>query len=377
MRNLALLKNTNVDGADGYLLQAMSEVPGLWIKLAFERGGPQSTPAGLHRNSIVVHGSTQPGAVISRLVPIYRMYKMVRRHIQKNEKFNIIVVASTELAILAHLLGLKANRYFCLTADLSEYHRNPSFRYFLGLFERSRVSAGWSHLVTSPGFYGAYFAALKIPKEAINFVFNVDRRVHWEQTEKNLFVPNEIKIVWNGRIRCTASVGILIKSVRMLSRKLSVSIFGTLTSAVEQRLADNAHCGLDYHGRYEPSDLPIVCSSGSLLWACDWALGVNSEALLPNRLFQAIQSGRPLIVSNNTFLATVVQAYEIGIVIDPSAESLSSQLCAMKRADFDTWCYNMRKLAAVIAEQSDTWLDALNCKGKVLTDAMLRGKIFD
>lgn len=80
-------------------------------------------------------------------------------------------------------------------------------------------------------------------------------------------------------------------------------------------------------GRYEYSDSKELFNHTDVLYAVYPNSNLQYRVALPVKLFEAIASGTPLIVSRNTKLEEFVEKYDIGFSIDPeSVEQLQNLL---------------------------------------------------
>ena len=53
--------------------------------------------------------------------------------------------------------------------------------------------------------------------------------------------------------------------------------------------------------------------------------GINNLTLLPNRLYNGLIYGKPLIAMNGTYLADIMKDYQVGLVLN-KIENIESEL---------------------------------------------------
>jgi glycosyltransferase involved in cell wall biosynthesis len=85
-------------------------------------------------------------------------------------------------------------------------------------------------------------------------------------------------------------------------------------------------------------------------------LGLNYRFALPNKLFDYIQAGIPVLVSDLPEMRKVVQEYSIGQVLkDPDPKSLADQVRDMMNSDEQgiAWKNNLHKAAAELCWENE------------------------
>ena len=106
-----------------------------------------------------------------------------------------------------------------------------------------------------------------------------------------------------------------------------------------QEMAE-ARNNVTYYGRYD-YDKDIA----KLYGACDAIYSVydskmkNVSIALPNKLYEAVYCSLPIIVSKNTYLAEMVEKYNVGIAIESTGKEMLIKL--LSRLSSDTEYYQM------------------------------------
>ncbi len=90
---------------------------------------------------------------------------------------------------------------------------------------------------------------------------------------------------------------------------------------------------------YEDNLVAISKSQRCMMWCCVENICLSYQLALPNKFFQALAVGMPVIVSKNTYLSEIVQKYKLGIVFD----DLNSHLLLnqIKSKQFIEWVENI------------------------------------
>ena len=186
-------------------------------------------------------------------------------------------------------------------------------------------------IVTSEKFYEDYYS-------------------RWINRDKVLFMPNSPDLTafrnykHDGHETFTVGfIGVVrypeqLKMLMEASREADVNvIFAGFTEGYPEikEMADKLP-NVTYHGRYN-YDKEIA----SLYGACDAIYSVydskiyNVNLALPNKLYEAVYCGLPIIVAKGTYLAEVVEKYSIGIAVSDKDTNELVDVLIKLRTDID------------------------------------------
>lgn len=90
---------------------------------------------------------------------------------------------------------------------------------------------------------------------------------------------------------------------------------------------------------YEDDLVTLVQSQRCMMWCCVENVCLSYQLALPNKFFQALAVGMPVIVSKDTYLSEIVRKYKIGIVLD--SHSSDWILDQIKSEQFIEWVENI------------------------------------
>jgi glycosyltransferase involved in cell wall biosynthesis len=178
-------------------------------------------------------------------------------------------------------------------------------------------------------------------------------------------------------LRCTDSIKIFKELAQRKPQPITLVVAGSVDPLPKsfQRIL-TALPGVQLFGRYDQSDLSRIYASGQLAWCCDWALGLNSCALLPNRLYHAIEFGKPIIASRGSWTARVVECYDLGISIPNDPEAAAIALAAISIDDYHRYQENLRSVRAKLGEVGSGWRAVFSGKPVRIDSAILSGRVF-
>jgi succinoglycan biosynthesis protein ExoL len=177
-------------------------------------------------------------------------------------------------------------------------------------------------VVSSPDFVSQYFQ----PRQKFSG--------SWYLLENKIFVPSATDgqlalrhrihegppwvIGWFGTLRCVRSLEILSRIADALGDRVSIHIRGLPSHEDLTGAAIEAACGqrdnMLYGGPYaSPRDLPAIYSKVHFAWCIDYLdAGLNSDWLLPNRLYEGGLMGALAIARNRTATARLVERRDLG-----------------------------------------------------------------
>lgn len=382
MKNLALLKTLRQTGADGELLRGIIGTKLDFDFIALEREGKlEELEEYLKRQVSVIKNPIKrfPG----RLLFIFKIFKMLLAYksqsIFKTKKTQICTIASgsPELAFLAEIAGLRAQYKYYLLADLTRFHTHHIAKYLVRFIEKYCINRGWRPVVTSPGFYEAHYKLMGIKKESILITHNTPQSKQIEY-DKTAYCPSSIKIAWAGLLRCNISAQLLIEACQGYGKSVfTVDMYG-LTNWINSDLIDQIK-GIDsitLFGKYQQSEILSLHINATYTWCCDWSLGANSMNLVANRFYYGLLSATPLIASKGSYMAKIIEQYNIGLAIDHSKPHALNILLNISIDQYSEWVNNIQKISKKIPHESH-WIKILEHNNIHLMDHHIEGKLFD
>jgi len=93
-----------------------------------------------------------------------------------------------------------------------------------------------------------------------------------------------------------------------------------------------------FTGRYEATEEKKLYLASDMISVLRFADAVNNKTALPNRLYNAVLYGKPLLAFQGTLLASIIEKYRLGLVIDsfPNlASKLQTYFAGFDQTEFD------------------------------------------
>ena len=320
---------------------------------AFDRGSVEHPIYTDARVSEVSLGPMRNGMSLERLRALLRTARIIRRATRELHDSDTIVIANTlELAIICWLCGLSR---LPTIYDLADIHPLQLAGGLAGRvarsLERRMIERIGLLVVSSPWFYWEYCVGRlrRHPRSVL-----IENKVEPGPTYDTATPALRHRVAWNGLLRCERSASVLIECLATMP-SLQLSLHGDLERlrALGPELLQQRNCS--FTGPYDSAAIGGLLAQSGFVWAIDFADGDNSTWLLPNRLYEALSAGIPLIAVDGSATAEVVRRHGIGIVLpDCTADAFRRTMDDCTPANYEALLRNVRALQTT-AIRGDEW----------------------
>ncbi|HPE18546.1 MAG TPA: glycosyltransferase [Tenuifilaceae bacterium] len=194
-------------------------------------------------------------------------------------------------------------------------------------------------------------------KKRYSVNFTVIRNVpFYKEISKTDFTSDGKTIIYQGALNIGRGLEKLIAAMQLLPH-CKLLIAGT--GDIEQKLKNLCHnLGLQdrvsFLGRIPHEELHLITCKATIGVSLEEDLGLSYHFALPNKLFDYIQAGLPVLVSNLPEMKSLVSKYSVGLIVDSNlnASALANQLEKMleNEKQLEQWHAN-----AVVAAKELCW----------------------
>lgn len=247
---------------------------------------------------------------------IFDYYKYGQFIINKivSNKYDKLIIFGIQIAfVLRSFLKKYKNKYIF---DIRDYNRVNRFYNLNKIIHNSAFT-----VLSSPGFKSW------LP-ESEKYIINHNTNLkEINNVSKNSFVNiNKINISYIGTLR---DLEININLIKSLKNNYKFNLYyhgdGIINKQIEKYLKDNRINNVIVTGRYQKNEENRLYAESDLINVLIPNTDINSRTLLPNRLYNSVIFGKPLITYNGTYLAQLVTEYRLGLVIN-SFDNLDKQI---------------------------------------------------
>lgn len=301
------------------------------------------------------------GRLLDDSPALKRPYRTIRMRLIFNKGF--LFYAEYNLRLFLTLLFLKKD--VLLANDLDSlwanylvsrvqgtklvYDSHELFTEVPELIDRPRVQKFWLALEQQivPRLKNNYTVCASIAnyyKEKYKSPFTVIRNLPELQRHGNMDLPFPIDgkklILYQGALNKGRGLELMVNTMRYLDHHI-FAIVGTgdieakLKAIVqEQHLSDK----VKFLGRIEPSILKSITPNADLGISIEEDLGLNYRFALPNKLFDYIHAGVPVLVSDLPEMKNILDKYNVGAVIsNRNPVALAEQIEDLLKLEKTQW----------------------------------------
>lgn len=176
----------------------------------------------------------------------------------------------------------------------------------------------------------------------VHVVRNLPQRINWEDVPARK--PRQL--IYQGALNMGRGIELLIDAMEHLpDYQLVIVGYGNVDQALREQAASRSWAGrIAFKGFVPPEALRPLTAESSLGLSLEEDLGKSYHLALPNKLFDYIQAGVPVLVSDLPEMVAVVLEHGVGEVLT-AAERTPQKLSERIRA----LCENVDKLSAYAA----------------------------
>jgi hypothetical protein len=239
----------------------------------------------------------------------YLDYCKYKRFILKrlDSRYDKVVVFGIQLAYFLRGVLLKKykNKYII---DIRDHNKIVRFFNIKKIIDNSMFT-----VISSPGYKEW------LPRSE-QYVINHNTQVECLDNLNELDINSynrKINIAYIGAIR---DFNINIDFIKSLKNNEEINLYfhgeGDINEDIDVSLRENNVNNVFLTGRYKKEDEEYLYKSSDLINVLRYNDGINNKTALPNRLYNAVLYGKPMLAFQGTYLADLIEKYKLGVVLD-------------------------------------------------------------
>jgi len=274
-------------------------------------------------------GQTYEGRLGSRAISVLSKSLRAREWKPLVDRADLILARNLEMATIADAARVWAMKrplaYEVLDIHSSLHGQRLSSK-ALRQWERHILGRSDGLIVSSAAFVTSHFCSLGCKLPPVILIEN--KRITSAPDIMPLKPPSEVgppwKIGWYGLLRCEKSFNILYMLAASYPRLVEIEMRGIPADSVQRLISSRVSLpNMRFLGAYQQIELPAIYSNTHFIWAIDYyQQGLNSDWLLPNRLYDSLLFGTPVLARTGTETARWLGAREVGLVLDDPNKDL-------------------------------------------------------
>lgn len=239
----------------------------------------------------------------------YFKYSRFVLNILKKNNYNKVVVFGIQLVFFlkSHLIKEYSNKYII---DIRDHNRIIKYFNIEKTIEYSNFT-----VLSSPG-YKEWLP--KSNKYIINHntkIESLDELI--EVKPFDLSSGNKISVGCIGALRDYKINIDFIESLRNSEIvQLNYHGEGDINEDISRYLFEHYIKNVKLTGRYDKKEEPELYIKNNIINVLRYNDGINNKTALPNRLYNAAIYGKPMLAFEGTYLAEIVNKYNLGIVVE-------------------------------------------------------------
>ena len=254
----------------------------------------------------------------------------------KEKEIELVVATSTPLTIGFPALILKWFKRIPYVFEVRDLWpevpiqmgalKNPLIKFLAVGFEKLIYKNAVHIIALSPGMQEG--VAKFVPKEKISMIPNMSKKDEFWPRSRNIeflkslhIKEDSFKIVHFGSLGLANGADTIIESARLLKEDSSIEFLFVGGGSTEQELKDI--CTKDniqnvkFLGKFSMEDTSEIVnfSDVSIVSFKDLPILYTNS---PNKLFDSLSAGKPIIVNSNGWTKNLVEKYECGFYVNPN-----------------------------------------------------------
>jgi len=172
-----------------------------------------------------------------------------------------------------------------------------------------------------------------------------------KKSEKNI-------LIYQGALNKARGIETMISAMQFVENaELWIVGSGDIEQQLRQLLENLAiKDKVKFYGRIKPEDLTEITNQATLGFSLEQNIGLNYYYALPNKIFDYINAGVPVLCSNFPEMERIVKTYDIGETIEPSNEKELAKMINQILSDktlLDKWKKNLQKAQKELCWQNE------------------------
>lgn len=242
--------------------------------------------------------------------------------------------------------------------------KNPIIIRLAKWFERHIYKKAAHIIALSPGMEDGVLAE-GIPQEKVSMISNMAkidkfwvREPHTAIMEELQLKPEVFKVIYFGSLGVSNAIDYILDAAKLLVDNKSIEILflgnGSEVETIKNRIASDQLTNVRYLGNFnmeKTSEIVNICDVSLVTFSNIPILATNS----PNKLFDSLSAGKPIIVNSPGWTKTMVEEHQCGFFVDPNSEqALADRIVSMSqnRDALIQMGLNSRKLAETEYDKS-------------------------
>lgn len=277
----------------------------------------------IEKYEVIGEGKSQYGLSVFKRIMLILKFMFRALGVMKKIRPSIIHCEHLDMLFISYIFKKIYNRDVKIIYEVADLHEivysdsnqkiNIFQRKIFKMIEKYLSMEIEKIIITSPYFWDDYYCDF-IPEEKVLFIPNAPEKKVFENysSKRN----DKLTIGFIGAVRYSKQLKMLI-DVAQETNLIDVLIAGNGSAYKEiSDYSNNLNC-VKMYGPYDyEKEIAMLYSKIDIVYSVYDSRNKNVRIALPNRLYEAIVTEKPIIASRNTKLGEFVKKNKIGFLVD-------------------------------------------------------------
>ena len=312
--------------------------------------------------SIAVISSQSDGKYINKFLSL--VFNVKRIINLENDSKSVFYCFGFLMMLTACMSSRKVRLVYEIGDIFYGYRKFRCFAFIFRYLDRLMIRRSHTTVVTSPGFVSYIFGNRTSPDNILSQPNKVSSEFRASKARASFADGEQMRFGYIGAFRYKETMFRFARVIGEKYPKHSFHFYGdsNLTDLAKSYAAK--YTNVYYHGSFKsPEDLAVIYNSVDLVVSCYDQRDLNESIAEPNKFYEAMFFKKPIIVSEDTWVAELVNKYESGFVINALHDAeIISFLDRLSRDDIHNVVHNIQKIQPkdLVDDNSKMILERLN-----------------
>jgi hypothetical protein len=283
------------------------------------------------------------------IVDYYKFGKFIIKILEQHKFDKLVIFGLPILVFIGKYIQKKYTSNYLI--DIRDYHKSIKFKHV-----KSTILNSSKTIISSP-FYKSWLP------EGENYICNHNTNIKFIDDIQNRYLLDltDIKI---GSIGATRDLNANVKLINCLQNNDKFSItfhgLGDVNASILDHIKKHNIKNVIMTGVYKKKDEKELYLSKTLISVVRYNDSLNNATALPNRLYNAAYYGVPMLAYPDTCLSTIIQKFNLGIVIQNINNIESEILEYLSNFDYTQYLEGRKNFLSLMIKDNNSFNEYLS-----------------
>ncbi|MEG0314778.1 MAG: hypothetical protein RR646_05920 [Erysipelotrichaceae bacterium] len=280
---------------------------------------------------------------LNKAIAFIKWRKYVLNLLRKRKYDKLIVLTSIPAFLIGNYLqkNYKNNYIF----DIRDFTHEGNMAYRKEI--NKIVNDSYFTSISSQGFL-----QWLEPSEKIILNHNCDEFLLKGVKYEKVTIPDKVKIGYFGIVDYERENVALIKALPKEDFSFLYQGIHDTCTYLKSHVSNNSKYNVVFKGKYDSQEKFEMYKDINIVNAVYGTSSLKTTTLVPNKFYDCLIYGKPILVSKGTYLSTLVEKYNLGISIEHTSQTILNEVSTYC-STFDSLAFNKGRTKAVQKIKND------------------------